>query len=99
MPKGVNGADVIQEVVHNGKICGKIIFDAKNRDAWQNAFATKLKADKLAQGADPRHFIQATSFRRTRVKSTAKTASLSPIPCVSGDRRNPPRPARAHAPS
>jgi hypothetical protein len=52
VPKGVNGADVIQEVVHNGKICGKIIFDAKNRDAWQNVFATKLKADKLAQGAD-----------------------------------------------
>jgi hypothetical protein len=52
VPKGVNGADVIQEVVHNGKVCGKIIFDAKNRDAWQNAFASKLKADKLAQGAD-----------------------------------------------
>jgi hypothetical protein len=52
VPKGVNGADVIQEVVHNGKVCGKIIYDAKNRDAWQNVFATKLRADKLAQGAD-----------------------------------------------
>ena len=52
VPKGVNGADVIHEVIHNGKVCGKIIYDAKNRDAWQNEFATKLKADKLAQGAD-----------------------------------------------
>ena len=52
VPKGVNGADVIHEVVNNGKVCGKIIYDAKNRDAWQNAFASKLKADKLAQGAD-----------------------------------------------
>ena len=52
VPKGVNGADVIHEVVHNGKVCGKIIYDAKNRDAWQNAFATKLNADKLTQGAD-----------------------------------------------
>jgi hypothetical protein len=52
VPKGVNGADVIHEVIHNGKVCGKIIYDAKNRDAWQNGFATKLKADKLAQGAD-----------------------------------------------
>jgi Uncharacterized protein conserved in bacteria (DUF2130) len=52
VPKGVNGADVIHEVVHNGKVCGKIIYDAKNRDAWQNGFATKLRADKLAQGAD-----------------------------------------------
>jgi hypothetical protein len=52
VPKGVNGADVIHEVIHNGKVCGKIIYDAKNRDAWQNGFATKLRADKLAQGAD-----------------------------------------------
>ena len=52
VPKGVNGADVIHEVIHNGRVCGKIIYDAKNRDAWQNGFATKLRADKLAQGAD-----------------------------------------------
>jgi Uncharacterized protein conserved in bacteria (DUF2130) len=52
VPKGVNGADVIHEVVHNGRACGKIIYDAKNRDAWQNSFAVKLNADKLAQAAD-----------------------------------------------
>ena len=52
VPKGVSGADVIHAVVHNGRVCGKIIYDAKNRDAWQNGFATKLKADKLAQAAD-----------------------------------------------
>jgi hypothetical protein len=52
VPKGMNGADVIHEVVHNGQVCGKIIYDAKNRNAWQNAFATKLNADKLVQGAD-----------------------------------------------
>ena len=52
VPKGVSGADVIHEVVHNGRTCGKIIYDAKNRDSWQNGFATKLKADKLAQAAD-----------------------------------------------
>jgi hypothetical protein len=50
--KGVNGADVIHEVIHNGKVCGKIVYDAKNRNAWQNEFATKLRADKIAQGAD-----------------------------------------------
>jgi hypothetical protein len=52
VPKGVNGADVIHEVVHNGRACGRIVYDAKNRDAWQNGFAVKLNADKLAQGAD-----------------------------------------------
>jgi hypothetical protein len=50
--KGVNGADVIHEVVHNGKVCGRIIYDAKNRNAWQNEFVNKLRADKLAEGAD-----------------------------------------------
>jgi hypothetical protein len=52
VPKGVNGADVIHEVLHNGRTCGKIVYDAKNRDAWQNGFAVKLNADKLTQGAD-----------------------------------------------
>jgi hypothetical protein len=50
--KGVNGADVIHEVIHNGRLCGKIIYDSKNRDSWQNGFATKLHADKLAEKAD-----------------------------------------------
>jgi hypothetical protein len=50
--KGVNGADVIHEVIHNGKVCGKIVYDAKNRNAWQNEFVTKLRADKIAQAAD-----------------------------------------------
>ncbi len=52
VPKGVNGADVIHEVIHNGKVCGKIVYDAKNRNAWQNEFVTKLRADKIAQAAD-----------------------------------------------
>ena len=50
--KGVNGADVIHEVVNNGRVCGKIIYDAKNRNAWQNEFVAKLRADKLAESAD-----------------------------------------------
>ena len=50
--KGVNGADVIHEVMHNGKVCGKIVYDAKNRNAWQNEFVVKLRADKIAQAAD-----------------------------------------------
>jgi Uncharacterized protein conserved in bacteria (DUF2130) len=50
--KGINGADVIHEIVHNGKACGKIIYDSKNRNAWQNEFANKLRADKLAERAD-----------------------------------------------
>ena len=43
---------MIHEVIHNGRVCGKIVYDAKNRNAWQNEFVTKLRADKIAQGAD-----------------------------------------------
>jgi hypothetical protein len=50
--KGVNGADVIHEVIHNGRVYGRIVYDAKNRNAWQNEFVTKLRADKIAHGAD-----------------------------------------------
>jgi hypothetical protein len=50
--KGVNGADVIHEVIHNGRVCGKIVYDAKNRNAWQNEFVVKLRADKITQAAD-----------------------------------------------
>ncbi|MDX2201425.1 MAG: DUF2130 domain-containing protein [Hyphomicrobiaceae bacterium] len=50
--KGVNGADVIHIVLNNGQECGKIIYDAKNRNAWQNEFVNKLRADKIAEGAD-----------------------------------------------
>jgi hypothetical protein len=57
--KGVNGADVIHEVIHNGRVCGKIVYDAKNRNAWQNEFVTKLRADKIAQAAD--HAILASN--------------------------------------
>jgi hypothetical protein len=63
--KGVNGADVIHEVVHNGKVCGKIIYDAKNRNAWQNEFASKLRADKLAEGAD-HAILSSNKFPRDR---------------------------------
>jgi hypothetical protein len=65
VPKGVNGADVIHEVVHNGRACGRIIYDAKNRDAWQNNFAVKLNADKLAQGAD-HAILSSNKFPRDR---------------------------------
>jgi hypothetical protein len=63
--KGVNGADVIHEVVHNGKVCGKIIYDAKNRNAWQNEFASKLRADKLAEGAE-HAILSSNKFPRDR---------------------------------
>jgi hypothetical protein len=65
--KGVNGADVIHEVIHNGRVCGKIVYDAKNRNAWQNEFVTKLRADKIAQGAD-HAILSSNKFPRDRAQ-------------------------------
>jgi hypothetical protein len=50
--KGQPGADIIQTVVHNGQVCGKIIYDSKNHNAWRNDFVTKLRADQMAEGAE-----------------------------------------------
>jgi hypothetical protein len=50
--KGEPGADVVHEVVRNGRACGTIVYDTKDREAWRNDYVTKLKADQLAAGAD-----------------------------------------------
>lgn len=59
VPKGDNGADVIHEVIENGIVCGKIVYDSKNRNAWQNNFVTKLRSDMIAEKAD--HAILSTN--------------------------------------
>lgn len=51
VPKGTAGADIIHEVVENGKVCGKIVYDSKNRNSWKSEYATKLNEDKIAEGA------------------------------------------------
>jgi hypothetical protein len=51
VPKGTAGADVIHEIVENGKVCGKIVYDSKKRTTWRAEYATKLCEDKVAEGA------------------------------------------------
>ena len=50
--KGSAGADIIHEVKNNGQLCGRIVYDAKNRTAWRTDYVTKLKADQIAAEAD-----------------------------------------------
>jgi hypothetical protein len=50
--KGETGADIHQEVIHRYQKCALIIFDSKNRQAWQRTFASKLREDQLACKAD-----------------------------------------------
>ncbi len=56
--KGTPGADIVHKVVHNGKVCGCIIYDSKNRTAWRNDYVTKLRQDQLSAQAD--HAILST---------------------------------------
>jgi hypothetical protein len=51
-PKGRNGADIVHQVVHNGTVCGTIIYEVKNHKKWLNSFTTKLRQDQVAERAD-----------------------------------------------
>jgi len=57
--RGRPGADILQTVIHNGKECGKIIYDSKNHSVWRNEFVTKLAADQMDAKAE--HAILSTS--------------------------------------
>jgi hypothetical protein len=56
--RGQPGADILHCVIHNGKECGKIIYDSKNHNAWRNDFVIKLSADQMAAKAE--HAILST---------------------------------------
>lgn len=56
--KGQPGADILHVVIHNGRECGRIIYDSKNHNAWRNDFITKLATDQMAAKAE--HAILST---------------------------------------
>jgi hypothetical protein len=57
--KGVAGPDIIHDIRENGQVCGRIIYDSKNRKDWKTEYATKLHADQIAAKAD--HAILSTN--------------------------------------
>jgi hypothetical protein len=50
--KGEAGADIVHKIIENGRECGSIVYDSKNRTAWRNDYVTKLRADQVAAKAD-----------------------------------------------
>jgi hypothetical protein len=50
--KGAQGADIVHDILHNNRVCGRIVFDCKNRSAWRNDYVTKLREDQLAAKAE-----------------------------------------------
>ena len=53
VPKGVNGADLVQRVRSpSGLVCGTILWEAKQTKAWQSAWLRKLKDEQREIGAE-----------------------------------------------
>ncbi len=48
VPKGVKGADVVQQVFEKGQDCGLIVWESKRTKAWSKDWITKLKEDQRA---------------------------------------------------
>ena len=64
--KGVAGADFWQDVMHSGELCGRIVYDSKNRNAWRNDYVDKLKTDQI--DADGHYAVLATRVFPAGVK-------------------------------
>lgn len=53
VPKGVNGADMLQRVRSpSGQACGTIVWETKQTKNWQQGWLQKLKDDQQAVGAE-----------------------------------------------
>ncbi len=53
VPKGVNGADIIQIVKNRGgMVCGQIIWETKRTKSWSIGWVTKLKEDQRVVKAE-----------------------------------------------
>jgi len=53
VPKGMRGADIIQEVLTNsGGHCGAIIWESKRTKNWNDEWISKLKGDQRSVRAD-----------------------------------------------
>jgi hypothetical protein len=67
VPKGMNGADLLQRVrASSGACCGTIIWEAKQTKAWQPAWLRKLKDDQQAVGAEAAVIVTASMPKDTR---------------------------------
>lgn len=53
VPKGIRGADIIQEIISNsGNRCGSVIWESKRTKKWSDGWVSKLKDDQRAVHGD-----------------------------------------------
>jgi hypothetical protein len=86
--KGAAGADVVHDIYHNGRNCGRIVYDSKNSSAWRNDYVSKLRADQADAKADhavlctktfPAGFKELTSQDGVLIVSPQRVAILASI--------------------
>jgi hypothetical protein len=53
------GADIVHIVKHNKQVCGKILYDSRNRNLWRTEYAATLQKDMITEKAD--HAILTTN--------------------------------------
>src|SRR5204863_6329981 len=67
VPKGVNGADLVQHVRSpSGLRCGAILWEAKQTKAWQQAWLPKLKHQQQEMGAEAAVLVTAAMPKDAR---------------------------------
>ena len=76
--RGEAGADIKHVVIHNGKECGIIVYDSKDRGAWRNDYVANRQRTNgwlrpSTQSCPP------ANFRPIRPSSTLTTALSLPI--------------------
>jgi hypothetical protein len=53
VPKGLNGADIVQRVMSkSGRLCGTIVWESKRTKAWSEGWVPKLKDDQRKLAAE-----------------------------------------------
>jgi hypothetical protein len=83
VPKGVNGADVIQRVLSKtGHVCGTIIWESKHTKGWSDQWLSKLKDDQRAVKADIAVLVSEALPKECRVFGQYEGVWVTSSPCA-----------------
>lgn len=87
--KGAEGVDIIHEIVEDGKVVGKIVYDSKNRGGnFKSEYARKLRKDQIAEKAEfavlstnkfPKDKRELCTFENVILASPARVLALAEI--------------------
>jgi len=90
VPKGMNGADLLQHVrLPSGHCCGTIIWEAKQTKAWQPLWIQKLKDDQQAIGAELAVIVSSVMPRDAEGRNARPFTRESGIWIARGDAARP----------